>query len=364
VPGGDQTVPPFITMNGPVREARFIHNANGTKDGGVHGLYTIAGRVDAPGCRLDQPNFVQELANNNVIFRIPTPTFGLGLLENVPDLALRANLRSNDEMKDGLGIHGRFNVAGNDGTITRFGWKAQNKSLLIFASEAYNVEQGVSNEGFPNERSAVAGCVFNNTPEDSTKIINPNGNGGSIGTASQMSSDTVNFAAFMRLTAPPVPTTSTPSEMHGQSLFGTRSDPGIGCVLCHSDSLTTAASPFTGMGRYTFHPYTDVALHHMGPGLADFIDQGVAGPDEFRTSPLWGVGQRIFFLHDGRAGPSTGGLLNAIMAHRSSNPECEPGQEFTPDGVACNSEANAVIDQFEGLSSSDQQDILNFLRSL
>src|SRR5262249_25255664 len=159
----------------------------------VHGLYTIAGRVDAPGCMLDQTNFVQELANNNVIFRIPTPTFGLGLLENVPDLALRANLRSNDEMKDGLGIHGRFNVAGNDGTITRFGWKAQNKSLLIFASEAYNVEQGVTNEGFPNERSAVAGCVFNATPEDSTNIVNPD-NGGSAGTASQMSSDVVNFA--------------------------------------------------------------------------------------------------------------------------------------------------------------------------
>jgi CxxC motif-containing protein (DUF1111 family) len=304
------------------------------------------------------------MEHNNVIFRIPTPVFGAGLLENVPDLALRANLHANDSLKDGLGIRGRFNIAGNDGTIARFGWKAQNKSLLIFASEAYNVEQGVSNEGFPNERAAVAGCVFNGTPEDSTNINNPNANGGSVGTASQMSSDTVNFAAFMRLTAPPAPTTNTASELHGKALFGTGSSSGIGCVLCHSDTLTTAASPFTGMGGYTFHPYTDVAVHHMGPGLADFIDQGLAGADEFRTSPLWGVGQRIFFLHDGRAGPSNGGLLTAILAHKSTNPDCENGQLFTPDGVACNSEANGVIEQFQALSPSDQQDILNFLRSL
>jgi CxxC motif-containing protein (DUF1111 family) len=355
VPGGNQTVPSFIRADGPVREARFINNPNGTKDGGVHGLYTIAGRIDAPGCNLPQPDFATELARGNVIFRIPTPVFGLGLLENVPDQALRENLNQNAALKSRLGIRGRFNTTGNDGTITRFGWKAQNKSLLIFASEAYNVEQGVSNEGFPNERSAVAGCVFNPTPEDSTKI-SPTG-GGAI-------ADTVSFAAFMRLAAPPAPTTSTPSELNGKALFGTAASPGIGCVLCHSAQLTTASSPFTGMGGLTFQPFSDVALHNMGPGLADFVTQGVAGPDEFRTAPLWGLGQRIFFLHDGRAGPGNGGLLRAILAHQSSNPFCLPWQQFTDDGVACQSEANAVIQQFKALSASDQQDVLNFLRSL
>jgi CxxC motif-containing protein (DUF1111 family) len=118
------------------------------------------------------------------------------------------------------------------------------------------------------------------------------------------------------------------------------------------------------MGGFTFAPYSDVALHHMGPGLADFVSQGAAGPDEFRTAPLWGVGQRIFFLHDGRAGPGNGGLLNAILAHRSTNTSCVPGQVFTSDGVRCNSEANAVINQFTALTTSQQQDILNFLRSL
>ena len=362
VRGREQSVPSFVRSDGPVREARFIRKPDGTLDGAVHALYTIAGRADAVGCNLAQPDFARQLANNNVIFRIPTPLFGLGLLENVPDLALRANLASQDLLKDSLGIAGRLNIAGNDGTITRFGWKAQNKSLLIFCAEAYNVEQGVSNEGFPNERSAVAGCVFNHTPEDSTNITTADGH--TTGTPNEMSSDVVNFAAFIRLTAPATPTTSTASERNGQALFGTSSKPGIGCVLCHSDTLTTAASPFRGMGNFTFHPFTDVALHHMGSGLADLVHQGIAGADEFRTAPLWGVGQRIFFLHDGRAGPSNGGLLTAILAHQSTNPRCSPGQRFTSDGVACRSEANEVTARFRALSPSQQQDILNFLRSL
>src|SRR5579872_1896750 len=270
--GAKNTVPSFITADGPVREARFVAN-----DGGVHGLYTIAGRIDAGGCTLAQPDFATQLANHNVIFRIPTPTFGLGLVENTPDAVLQANLASTALPRALLGIHGRFNTSGNDGSITRFGWKAQNKSLLVFAGEAYNVEQGVSNEVFPNERSAVPGCVFNATPEDSTNLLNPD-NSSTTGTASKMSSDTANFAMFARLLAPPTPTTSTTSEKNGQALFSV-----IGCGLCHSTSLTTASSIFTGMGNFTYHPYSDIAIHHMGSGLADGVSQGAAGGDEFRT---------------------------------------------------------------------------------
>ena len=169
--GATNTVPSFITANGPVREARFITNPDGSPDGGVHGLYTICGRTDADGCTLAQPNFAQQLANHNVIFRIPTPTFGLGLVEATPDSTLQANLAANRGIKSQLGIAAASTCSGNDGTITRFGWKAQNKSLMVFAGEAYNVEQGVSNEAFANERSAVAGCVFNGSPEDATKMV-------------------------------------------------------------------------------------------------------------------------------------------------------------------------------------------------
>jgi CxxC motif-containing protein (DUF1111 family) len=81
----------------------------------------------------------------------------------------------------------------------------------------------------------------------------------------------------------------------------------------------------------------------MGEDLADGITQGGAGPDEFRTAPLWGVGQRVFFLHDGR----TKDLVTAIEAHGSRG-----------------SEANMVIERFNELSIKERQDIINFLRSL
>ena len=102
-------------------------------------------------------------------------------------------------------------------------------------------------------------------------------------------------------------------------------------------------SRYTGMSNVTSHPYSDFALHHMGWGLADRISQGAAGPDEFRTAPLWGVGQRLFFLHDGR----TSDLMQAIAAH--AGPQ---------------SEANGVINKLRTLSPSEVQDLLSFLRSL
>ena len=147
-------------------EARFVKNPNGTPDGGVHDLYTIQGRSDAPGCTQAQPDFATAVAQGNMIFRIPTPLFGLGLVEATSDQALIDNLNATAARRATLGIAGSFNTSGNDGSITRFGWKAQNKSLMIFSGEAYNVEMGVSNELFPNERSAAAGCVFNSSPED------------------------------------------------------------------------------------------------------------------------------------------------------------------------------------------------------
>jgi len=377
--GASNTVPSFITDNGPVREARFIStdatNSRAALDGGVHALYTIRGRTDAPGCTLAQPNFTQQLSLGNVIFRIPTPLYGLGLVENTPDATLISNLNSTASTRFRLGIGGSFNSSGNDGTITRFGWKAQNKSLLIFAAEAYNVEQGVTNEGFPNERSGTAGCLFNTTPEDGSELTNGNKSspnyGTTTGTLSEMSSDMVNFAAFMRLLAPAAPAPATQSTANGANLFNQ-----IGCNLCHSTTLTTATAAYTGMSNVTYHPYSDFALHHMGAGLADGIHQGAAGPDQFRTAPLWGLGQRLFFLHDGR----TADLVQAIQAHSfSTNRSCDvaataesffvltdTNSPFKPQSAsaACNSEANAVINKYNALSSSQQQDLLNFLRSL
>src|SRR5882724_2031276 len=344
------TLPSFVTPDGPIREARFVRNRDGSPDGGVHGLFTLAGREDAPGCNLLQPDFARQLAFNNVVFRIPTPVFGLGLVENTTDATLRANLTATRDARYRLGIGGRFNTSGNDGTITRFGWKAQNKSLLVFAGEAYNVEQGVTNEAFPDERAGVDGCVFNSLPEDASGINNEGGE--------SPLSDTVNFAVFMRLTAAPAPARETASTLKGSGLFNT-----IGCALCHSPSLTAGPSVFSNStDQVTYHPFSDFALHHMGSGLADGINQGAAGPDEFRSAPLWGIGQRLFFLHDGR----TSDLLEAIEAHADCGGKSSDRNDSHDryQRSHCGSEANGVLRNFNNLNPAQVQDILDFLRSL
>jgi CxxC motif-containing protein (DUF1111 family) len=116
------------------------------------------------------------------------------------------------------------------------------------------------------------------------------------------------------------------------------------------------------MGNVTYHPFSDYALHHMGPGLADGINQGAAGGDQFRTAPLWGVGQRLFFLHDGR----TSDLLQAIQAHASCRGGQTPHDQFRDEDFRrnCSSEAYHVINNFNALTPTQQQSILDFLRSL
>jgi len=322
--GATNAIPSFISTTSPAREARFPIAAGG----GVAGLFTIAGRDDAPGCTLAQPNFAAQVASGDIIFRIATPTFGAGLMENMPDLALQANLTTTHVFP----VSGRLNTSGNDGTVTKFGWKAQNKSLMIFAGEAYNVEQGVSNENFTNERSAVPGCVFNGSPEDHT-----NNHEVDSGSPADVSGDTVLFAPFMRFLAPRAPYTPTASTTAGRAVFM-----AVGCGDCHTPSLTTGPSPFTPLNNATFEPFSDIAVHNMG-ALADGVPQGGAGSDEFRSAPLWGVGQRLFFLHDGR----TANIVTAINSHCSTN-----------------SEANASVNALAARSATDRQNLVNFLRSL
>jgi CxxC motif-containing protein (DUF1111 family) len=280
---------------------------------------------------------------NNIIFRIPTPTFGLGLIENIDDTTLLANAAANANNSQGVG--GTFNREGNAGTITRFGWKAQNKSLEIFAGEAYLVEQGVTNELFTQERALPgegqaqglpAACrSFNAQPEDPTNV-------GEAGAA--VPPDTVKFALFMRLLAPPTPSTTVPggstSISNGRNLFNS-----IGCNTCHTPSLRTIASSFTpSLSNATANLFSDLEIHHMGNGLADNVSQGGAGGDQFRTAPLWGVGKRIFFMHDGR----TRDIIQAIREHNSAGSEAN----------------NSSFIFFTNLTTSQKQDIVNFLRSL
>ena len=409
--GATNVIPSFVTANGPIREARFVLNPDGTPDGGVHDLFSIQGRSDASGCVFPQPNFTAALAENNVIFRIPPPAFGDGLVEMVSDSNLQSALAAQAQQNASLGISGQFNTSGNTGNITRFGWKAQNASMMMFAGEAYNVEEGVTNDVFPNKRnqSASAQCFPNPLPEDTVNTVDTIN---SASTVSDNNPDTTNFALFMRLLAPPTPaiplstsstastsssstaatvassststtsstttsTTPTSSTVAMASVLpmaagsststaaaastssstasaasinaGLQAFMNVGCAGCHIMNQTTGSAALidttanSTVSNITINPFSDFAVHNMGTGLADRVSQGNANGNQFRSAPLWGVGQRTYFLHDGR----TNNLVTAIQDHASSG-----------------SEANGVIAQFNMLSTTDQQSIINFLRNL
>ncbi len=292
--GAANQLPTFVRPDGPMVEIRF------KRDDKVHQLFAI----EAQGCALKVGPFPPD----QVTLRIPTPTFGLGLVEQIPDTVILAQRSQEQARKQGLGIGGVPQQQG-DGRMGRFGWKAQHGDLEAFAGEAYNVEMGITNELNPTEIEPDPRCQFAPVPNSL-----PEGNAPS---AVEL------FAAFMRGLAPPAP---PPATHPGRVVFD-----AVGCGLCHTPSL--GGVPL----------FSDLLLHTMGTALDDSITQGVAQGQQFRTAPLWGVGQRLFFLHDGR----TSDLVEAINAHASSG-----------------SEANGVIAELRKLTPAAVQDLLNFLRAL
>ena len=348
--GKQNVVPSFEQQFGPIREVRFKFKPDGTRDGSVHQLWTVRGiKTDPtiPGCAITQPDFAAELAKKNLSFRIPLQLFGLGLIDSIRP-GILAHHAATASLRAALGIDGHPNRSGNDNTITRFGWKAQNKSITMFAAEAYNVEMGITNELFPTATEEDPACNGPQKPEpnDVTRMDTGDKRNQNFHNPIHILADWMQFQLLMRFMDAPQPDPHpSASAIHGRVVFN-----NVGCGLCHTPQMQTA--PAMNSAVLQDRPvdlFSDLFVHHMGSLLADDIIQGSAGPDEFRTTPLWGVGQRLFFLHDGR----TNDLLVAIKDHFSPKTESLPP-----------SEANAVVSNFVSLPPTDQQAVLDFLRSL
>src|SRR6266853_272856 len=276
--GATNTVPWFIVPTGPVREARFV------SDGGVHDLFVVAGRSDVSvNCNITQPIFTPagnaltgQGGNRNIVFRIPTPTLGAGLIEAIPDSTILANMNANAAAKRQAGISGHPNRSGNDGTITRFGWKAQNKSLLIFSGEAYNVEMGISNLLFPTPTEEDPACQGSDkpAPNDILRTDPSDARNQSFDNPLHIVPDWLQFMMLMRFTDGPAPDPNpSASARHGAAVFTS-----IGCALCHTPQLQTA--PVMNSAVLQDRPvnlFSDLMVHHMGAKLADDISQGQAG---------------------------------------------------------------------------------------
>jgi len=209
--------------------------------------------------------------------------FGLGLIEGIQDSAIRANMNANLEQKRALGISGHPNVVPNNGTISRFGWKAQNGSITIFAGEAYNVEMGISNDAFPIGRSEDPDCnevyePFDIPRTDATLYNNP----------LKIMPAWVMFTEFMRFVDAPQPAPLSASAQHGKEPFST-----VGCSLCHTPSFRTPgtpnpSTPLQEIGPHSIalrgqivHPFSDLLVHHMGATLADNVCKVMPVPTSF-----------------------------------------------------------------------------------
>jgi hypothetical protein len=353
-------VPFFETIDGPTREVRFQFNPDGTRDGGVHQKFTVKGRTDAPTCiDIDQPDF--EGNRNNMSFRIPSPLFGLGLIDALQDIEIKGRHDASAGKRRAFGVRGVTNNSPNDGTISRFGWKAQNKSITQFAGEAYNVELGITNDLDPTSKTEDAPdsqhpCNLASEPADMihTNTGTPTDPTDNFNEPVHVIPVWMSFMMFMRHLDQPKPAAFTASATRGRQIFD-----DVGCDTCHTPTMHTRKGDLG-----TFVPqlrdqdvnlFSDILLHNMGGRLADNVIQGNAGPDMFRSAPLWGVGQRLFFLHDGRSKTLDDAILQHYSAATSANGR-------NPAYVA--SEANKSVEAFGSLSASEQQDLLNFLRRL
>lgn len=366
---GDQnTMPSFETAAGPTVVARFPFQSDlTTPDGHVHQLFVITGRTDAGTCNIAQPDFAGAQLSGNIIFRNTTPFFGGGLMEIIQDSDIVANMNSNLSQKRADGITGHPNYNADDGSITRFGWKAQKRSLMLFAGEAYNIEEGISNEIFPNKTDETVGCTPpmpdgppngdgpHGVPDDRSDFANPD-------TAGYLyPGDPERFGIFGRILAAPTPACAIGQNCSscprgGSCANGYTQFNAVGCNLCHTQSFTTPPSSIAALSNQKVNIFSDMLVHDMGSCDADNVTQGQATGDQFRTAPLWGVGQRFFFMHDGglnRHGGPGKDLVQAIEDHF-----CASNSQYPA------SEANAVVNAFNALSQTNQQDLIDFVRSL
>lgn len=271
---------------------------------------------------------------------LPPNVTGLGFLELVPDSALLS--RSDSADSDGDGISGKANwispppyfvpkahhISFNGKYIGRFGRKASSVDLVHRVTDAFHDDIGITSLYAMTDplNHTVSGSNGDNVsdPEIPTSLL-----------------DQTVF--YMRtLKNPPRRNADAPDVLAGEQLFIQ-----TGCSKCHAPTLTTGPSEIEALNNKTFHPYTDLLLHDMGPGLDKGYTEGSAATSEWRTPPLWGFGLQessqggmIFLLHDGRAKT----VEQAVSYH---------GGEAAP-----------VRDAFQALSESDKQKIITFLKSL
>ncbi|EPN7876152.1 di-heme oxidoreductase family protein [Vibrio vulnificus] len=234
--------------------------------------------------------------------RVAPPMIGLGLLESIGEETLLQWADEDDRNQDG--ISGKLNKVWDVQTqslaIGRFGWKAGQPTLMQQNAAAFNGDLGLTSHLFPQENCTNRQDLCRKLP-----------NGGSP----EVSDNILDFVEFysQHLAVPIRRNVNDPQVKLGETLFVQS-----GCESCHKQTVKTAKrEALPVLSEQTIHPYTDLLLHDMGPGLADNRPEYLANGQEWRTPPLWGIGytqevnDHTYFLHDGRAR----NLMEAVLWH-------------------------------------------------
>ena len=274
-------------------------------------------------CQVQIPPQVNVIAR-----RVPIPVFGAGLVEAIPDEAILALEDPEDRDADGIRGHAAriTDIATGRERIGRFGWKAQQATLLAFSGDAYRNEMGITNDLFPEE-------VALGIDQEHLKLCSPTRGVEDVRDRRTRLRGIDNFASFMKFLAPVDRGPVDSSVQAGEGLFRT-----IGCASCHTPVLTTAADRNPLFDRKPVPLYSDLLLHSVGTG--DGIVQAAAGAEEIRTPALWGLRFRRPLLHDGSAATPDA----AIRKHSA--------------------EAQSVVERYQRLSGFERKTLLDFLASL
>ena len=264
---------------------------------------------------------------NVIAHRQSTPLYGLGLIEAIPDDAIAKGVKNGSVD----GVKGKVamikDVVSGKQRVGRFGWKAQQATVLAFAGDAYLNEMGVTNRFFSTENAPNGDTQLLaklDTVADPEDVVNP-----ATGKA-----DIDRAADFMRLLGPPPRGPVSASANAGSVVFQQ-----INCTTCHTPQMVTGPNTIAALNLKPVALYSDLLLHDMG-SLGDGIAQGAAGVTEMKTAPLWGLRASAPYLHDGRA-PNVDA---AIKAH---------------DG-----EGKGARDRYLKLNAQQKQQLTDFLLSL
>ncbi len=282
-----------------------------------------------PSIRIEKPNFGPIDANVLTSLRNTQVVFGMGYLEAVTE----ADILALAEVQRTQGLNGRPNYVRDDigqrTALGRFGWKANQPSVRQQIAAAFHGDMGVTSslyieENCPPVQTACRAMPPGNRPE-----------------LLDYSWDELNFWS-VALDAPPARDQDNPQIIRGRETFEKAR-----CAQCHVPEMRTGDYPLLpAISKKTFRAYTDLLLHDMGDGLADGRPDFKAGPRDWRTAPLWGIGLSAQvngstnLLHDGRAR----NVLEAILWHGG--------------------EAKASRDLFAGLSKQERDDLIAFVNSL